>query len=116
MSTVLKIVLGILIAALLLIGGCVALIGVGLEGVDEEFDKQQAESAISNGAARSIENGTSKSDVIEELGRPRSTDESDVEGLGKSECIYYGVEGGDALTQWQFCFDGKDRLESKMRL
>ena len=68
MSTVLKIVLGILIAAVLLIGGCVALIGVGLEGVDEEFDKQQAESAISNGAARAIENGTSKSDVIEELG------------------------------------------------
>lgn len=115
MKTVLKIVLGIIIAAVLLIGGCAALLGAGIEGAQEESDK----TAITQSQYQSIKTGTSRDTVESRLGEPQSRDEweTEVEGLSDeplgSECIYYGKKG-EFMSLYQFCFDSQTgKLESK---
>jgi len=113
MGTVIKIMLGVLLAGVLLIGGCVALLGAGVNSVDKSVKADQAKSAISSSEARKVELGTPKADVIAAIGKPRSSDEGENSGLGKSNCIYYNVKDGGALDSWQFCFSGSGKLESK---
>ena len=119
MRTVVKIVLGILIAGVLLIAGCVALMGAGINEASKDFDRQQNKNAITNSQARQIKNGTTKAEVVDQLGPPRDTQEGETEGLGKDQCLYWNVKGGEALTSWQFCFRGggsSAKLESKNRM
>jgi len=119
MKTVVKIVLGILIAVVLLIAGCVALIGGAANEVDKGIKEDQKKNAITNSQARKIKNGTTKAEVIDQLGPPSDTQESETEGLGKDQCLYWNIKGGEALSSWQFCFRGggsSAKLESKNRM
>lgn len=117
MKTVGKIVLGILIASMLMIGGCVALLGAGVEEAQKESDR----TAITDAQYSSIKTGTSRSTVEAKLGTPESRDEfsSEIDGLGDepigSTCIYYGKQG-ELGGLYQFCFDiNTDKLESKSK-
>ncbi len=115
MKTIGKIVAGILIASVLLIGGCVAIIGAGVD----EAQKQSDLTAITPAEYQSIKTGTKRSTVEAKLGKPQSRNEfsTEIEGLGDEPigqtCVYYGKEG-ELLGIYQFCFDiNTDRLESK---
>ncbi len=115
MKTIGKIVAGILIASVLLIGGCVAIIGAGVD----EAQKQSDLTAITPAEYQSIKTGTPRSTVEAKLGTPQSRDEfsTEIEGLGDEPigqtCVYYGKEG-ELLGIYQFCFDiNTDRLEAK---
>jgi len=116
MSTVVKVMLGILLAAMVLLAGCVGCVALVGNSIDDDFKKQQNKNSITNRQARSVSLGTPKSEVISEFGKPKSTQESENEGLGEDSCIYYNVKGGGALDQWQFCFDSDDQLTGKNRL
>lgn len=114
MKTVLKVTLGILLACVILIGGCAALIGGAADEVQEESDR----TAISREQYRQVRTGDTKAEVEAALGEPASADEysTEIDGLDEpvgSSCIYYGREG-ELLSLYQFCFDvNTDRLESK---
>jgi hypothetical protein len=119
LRTVLKVALGILLAFVLLIGGCMLLIGGAANEAGKSIERDQNENAITNSQARSIKTGMTKSEVIDQLGPPKDTQESETEGLGKDQCLYWNVKGGEALDSWQFCFRGggsSAKLESKNRM
>ncbi len=113
MKTVLKITLGILLASVLLIGGCVALIGGAANEVQKESDK----SAITPAQYRSIDTGMARDAVEDRLGAPTNESEysTEIEGFDEpigSSCIYYNRKG-ELLSLYQFCFDvNTDKLES----
>jgi len=111
MGTVLKVMLGLLLAFVVLIVGCVALFG----SAAEEVTREQQENAITDAQARGLPLGTRRRAVIERFGRPASTQESESEGLGRSGCIYYNRADGEFGENWQFCFE-QGRLRSKNRL
>jgi hypothetical protein len=112
-KTVLKITLGILLAAVLLIGGCAALIG-GAANEVQEIDK----SAITPAQYRSISTGMTRDAVERTQGAPADESEfsSEIEGFDQpagSSCIYYHRKG-ELLSLYQFCFDvNTGRFESK---
>lgn len=113
MKTVMKIVLGIVIASVLLIGGCMALLGGAINEVDKEIDKQQAEHSITQEEFKSLKHGESLDAVIDRLGEPEDRQTMENEGLGKSVLIYYNVEGGELGDMYQITFtngklDGKN--------
>lgn len=116
MKTVLKVALGVILAAVVLIGGCAALIGAGIEGAKDESDK----TAITVEQYGSAKTGSSTRDQIEaDFGTPKSSQDMQadgVEGIPASDfsqsCIYYGRKGNLASV-FQFCFDGSGTLQSK---
>lgn len=115
MKTIGKIVAGILIASVLLIGGCVALIGAGVDQAQKESDR----TAITPAQYAAVKTGTQRSTVESRLGTPESRDEvsTQIDGLGDEPfgqtCIYYG-RTGELASLYQFCFDiNSERLESK---
>lgn len=110
MKTVFKVVVGILIAATVLIVGCVALIGGVADEASKEIDKQQNKNAITNNQARGIERGTTRGEVESKFGKP-----ADDAASGSDTCIYYNLKDGGFLDKWQFCFRGKSR-EGKLFL
>jgi hypothetical protein len=118
-STVLKVMLGVVLGGVLLIVGCAVLIGTAADEVDKELDKEQNTNAITNEQARSVKLGTTRGEVEDRFGPPKSDQESTNEGLGEDTCIYYNLKGGEVLDQWQFCFDGagdSGTLTTKNRL
>ncbi len=116
MKTVVKIFLGVVLAGVVLIVGCFAIVGYGIDEGVKEVERDQNRNAISNREARRVKIRTSKEDVIAKLGEPRNTQEGENEGLGQDSCIYYNLRGGEVLDSWQFCFDSRDRLTSRNRL
>ena len=119
MKTIFKVVVGILIAATILIVGCVALIGGAADEVGKEFNRQQNKNAITNAQGRSVKLGTTRAEVERKFGKPESDQESENEGLGADSCIYYNIKDGEALDSWQFCFGGsgkQGKLTNKNRL
>lgn len=116
MKTVLKVMLGILLACVVLIGGCAVLFGAAVEDVQDESD----ETAITSQEYQSVTTGESTRDEVEaEFGEPQTSDEvqaEGVEGIPESDfeqsCIYYNREG-QLASLFQFCFDGDGVLRSK---
>ena len=115
MKTILKITLGLVLGSILLIGGCVAILGAGVNEAQKESDR----TAITPAEYRAVKTGTSRDAVEAKLGEPENRDEfsTEIEGLGDEPigqtCIYYGREG-ELLSLYQFCFDiNSGRLESK---
>lgn len=114
MKTVVKVALGIILACVILIGGCVALIGSAATDVQEDSDK----TAITREQYRQVQTGDTKSEVEDLLGEPSDASEfsSDIEGLDQpvgSSCLYYGRKG-EVIAGYQFCFDvNTDKLESQ---
>jgi hypothetical protein len=92
---------------LVLIGGWLALPGVGLEGAEEEQD----ETAITQQEFRSITPGMREAEVRRRLGRP-----ADVGPVGQviaEQCIYYKKQDKPLSEgSFQFCFEG-GRLTAK---
>lgn len=114
MKTVGKIALGIILASVLLIGGCVALLGGAANEVSKELDKDQAEHAITQEEFDALEKGQSLDAVIEKLGEPDDTQTTEA-GRFKNTLIYYNVEGGEFGDMFQISFNGKEKLDGKSR-
>lgn len=117
MKTVLKVALGMLLASLVLIVGCVALIGGAANEVSETLTTEQNTNAITLEEYRAVEIGSKRSEVEADLGEPADKQEFESEGFLEDEpqsssCIYYNRQGGDIGEAFQFCFD-ENRLTSK---
>lgn len=108
--TAVKVALGIVLGFGTLIVGCAVLIGIGAN----EVQKEEQEHAISRSEFESISNGTSQSEVEDQLGDPADAQDFAVRGLPDSSCIYYHEEDDDLAEGafFQFCFDG-GKLTSK---
>jgi len=106
-GTVVAIVAGACVAAILLLGGCAVLIGLAVEEADEELD----ELGITPRQYRSIGPGTSERKVRDELGEPAFEDTLTSPAL---ECLYYPEKGEGLLgiENYEFCFRN-GRLYSK---
>lgn len=95
------------VAVLLFLGGCAALIVVGVNEVEDEIDER----AITKQQFDLIDPGTPESVVRARLGEPLSEESFN---RPRVECIYYAQkdEGLFGIDDFQFCFrDGV--LDSK---
>ena len=116
MSMVVKVVLGVLIAGLLLFGGCAVLFGAFVGEADKGVTRK---GVITRADAAQVKKGMTKRQVTRILGRPRITQETEDE-LGGEEYLYYNSEAylyynvkrEGALPRWQFVFR-KGKLVSK---
>jgi len=120
MGTFVKVVLGILVGGLLLIVGCVAVVGVG---VDEAIDEVQEESDATSITLAEYESAATgeftRADAEAMFPEPFSSDEIQTEGIEgipesdfEQNCVYYNREG-EVTSLFQFCFDGDEVLQSK---
>jgi hypothetical protein len=112
-----KVALGLVLGAVVLIGGCVALISAG---VDEANEEQKAK-GITIAEFRAVELGSARVAVIRSLGKPESAQQFEnagIEGIdntsSKSSCIYYPQKGKGILEgkSFQLCFTN-GKLDAK---
>lgn len=116
MKTVLKVMLGIILGCVVLIGGCAALFSSAVDDVQNESDR----TAISVPEYGSAKVGTSTRKQLEaRFGEPQTSNEVQAEGVAgipesdfEQSCIYY-ARRGELASLFQFCFDGNGRLTSK---
>jgi hypothetical protein len=116
MSSILKITAGILLAGVVLVVGCGALVAGGMEDVENQSDA----TAITVEQYTAAKTGETTIDELRaDLGEPASQDDiatEDLDGFPDSgfeqECIYYGRKG-DFLSLFQFCADADGVLTSK---
>jgi hypothetical protein len=118
-SPVLKILLGIVLLMVLVVGGCTALFAAGVNEAVSELNEQQAASAISQETFDGIQIGATRADVDAAVAPavPQNAQEFTQEGVLdeaqiNSSCIYFNRQGGEFGDVFQFCFEG-DRLTSK---
>ncbi|MBA3358322.1 MAG: hypothetical protein H0U20_02575 [Thermoleophilaceae bacterium] len=115
-KTILKVALGIVLGLTVLVVGCVAVIGAGVD----EAEKERQEEGISLGEFRDTQQGASERQVRDRLGKPESAQqfENQIPELqdqpSRSSCIYYPERGKPLFEgrSFQFCFD-EGRLTSK---
>jgi hypothetical protein len=118
MKTVMKIALGLILGAIVLIVGCTALIGTAADEAIDELDREQRAHAIPKSAYDRMRIGMTEKQVVATAGkRPEDRQDFESEGILDSEperssCIYYNRAGGEFGDSFQLCFtDG--RLDSK---
>ncbi|MGY1641804.1 hypothetical protein ACI782_11815 [Geodermatophilus sp. SYSU D00703] len=118
-SAALKILLGIAVLMIAIIGGCMALVGGAVNEAVETLNEEQAKSAISQETFDGIQIGATRADVDAAVAPavPQDAQEFTQEGVLDQEqintsCIYFNRDGGTFGDVFQFCFDG-DRLTSK---
>lgn len=87
------------ISAILLLGGCAALIAVGLDAAEDEIDER----AITRAQFDSVKPGDSEASVRAELGKPLSEDSYRKRGL---TCLGYAEkdEGLFGIDEFELCF------------
>jgi hypothetical protein len=87
------------LSVVLLLGGCAALVVVGVNAIEDEID----ETAITKADYDLIEPGTPESVVRARLGDPLSEESFK---RGRLECIYYAQkdEGLFSIDDFRFCF------------
>jgi len=113
-SLIVKIALGLVLGITLLIVGCTALLGAGVNSAQKDSDK----TAITQAQYDATKVGEKRSVVEARLGKPSSKDQfsTEVEGIKDpvgETCVYYNRRGDFAST-FQLCFDiNTDKLESK---
>ena len=117
MKTVVKVALGVVLGLLVLIVGCVALLGVGANEAVKEIDRQQQANSITLRQFRGIEQGTRQSTIEDRFGEPSDAQEfesevPELDARSSGSCIYYNRRGGEIGDIFQFCFDD-GRLTSK---
>ena len=117
MKTIVKIALGILLGAILLIGGCAVLLGAGANEAVKEIDRQQQANSITQQQYRSTKTGTTQKTIEKRFGEPSDaqefeTDIPELDAKSKSSCVYYNRRGGEIGDIYQFCFD-EGKLTSK---
>jgi hypothetical protein len=116
MKTVLKVMLGIILGCTVLIVGCAALIGAGVNAAQQDSDK----TAITSTQYGSASLGSAtRSEIEADFGEPQSSNDvqaAGIDGIPKSDfsqqCIYYSRKG-ELASLFQFCFDGDGTLRSK---
>ncbi len=117
-GTVWKVMLGVVLGGVLLIGGCAVLIGSAANEAVKELDAEQQRHAITKTAFDSAKLGWSEERLIEHVGKqPENKQEFTNEGFldeepSESSCIYFNRAGGSFGDAFQFCFDD-GRLHSK---
>jgi Protein of unknown function (DUF2510)/SmpA / OmlA family len=111
-SLVLKIMLGILLAGIVLIGGCALLVGGAVNEAGKAIEEENNKSAITQTQFDQVQIGDTKSDVTKALGQPSTSSSSQAEDMNL-DCVYYNVKGGGLLDSYQLCFDTSGKLESK---
>jgi adenine-specific DNA methylase len=112
----LLVTLGVILGGAVLIVGCFAVIGAGVD----EAEKEQNRQGITLSEFRSIEQGTSQPDVEAQLGEPADSQEFEQEipelqdQPSRSSCIYYPEKNQPLFEgrSFQFCFD-EGKLTSK---
>ena len=107
-----KIALGVVIAFAVGVAGCAALVSTGVD----EVQRQLREHAITTQQFRSVEEGSSRGALAEQLGVDPIADESlDHDGVPSYQqyksCVYYSKKG-TTIGFFEFCFK-KDRLVSR---
>jgi hypothetical protein len=111
MRTIFKVALGVIVGGAVLIVGCAAVIGVGVEEAVRETER----SGVSDQAVKSLPEGATRQEVEESLGEPMDDQELDAKGREfDASCIYYQRKG-DLTGMWQLCFDADGKLESRNR-
>lgn len=115
--TLLKVLVAIAVVGMLFIAGCAALIGGAATEIDEELDKQQNQSAITQQQFKSLKMGTTQKQVEKKFGPPADSQEmeseiSELDVESSMSCIYYNREGGSFGDMFQLCFDD-GKLNSK---
>lgn len=116
MKTVLKVALGILLAGVVMIVGCVALIGSAANEVQKDSDKTAI--TIEQYGSAKVGQAT-RSQIEADFGKPRSSSDIQAEGVAgipesdfSQACVYYSRKG-ELASIFQFCFDGNGKLRSK---
>ena len=117
MRTIFKVAIGVLLAATVLVIGCVALLGAGADQVADELDKQQKANSISIKQYRATKTGTTQKAIEKRFGDPADAQEFETEvpeldAKSAGSCIYYNRRGGEIGDLFQFCFDD-GKLTSK---
>jgi rRNA maturation endonuclease Nob1 len=109
----------VILAFLVVFGGCTAIVLASVNNAVNELNKEQASHAITPAQFDSIKIGTPRAQVISTVGKqPEDTQEFTSKGVLsneqiKSSCIYYNKSGGKFGDIYQFCFDNHNNLESK---
>jgi len=99
----------LILGALLIVVGIVAVIvSLGSAGSKSEKSSKQVNPA----QFHALKMGTPESRVRHLFGKPERTDATEVSGY-KQTCWYYGILAQSG--SYQFCFNGKNRLEVKNR-
>jgi hypothetical protein len=118
-SAALKILLGLAVLMVVVVGGCTALVGAGINEAVEQLDEEQAASAISQETFDAIQIGATRADVDAAVAPavPQDSQEFTQEGVLEAadinhSCVYYNREGGEFGDIFQFCFEG-DVLTTK---
>ncbi len=117
MKTIVKVMLGLILGAVVLIGGCTALIGAGANEAVKEIDKQQKANSITPAQFKGTKLGTSQKQVEKRFGPAADAQEFESEAIldeepQNSSCIYYNRRGGELGDIYQFCFT-EGKLDSK---
>jgi hypothetical protein len=105
------------------IAGCAALARLGVNKVEDLYERNRLEHAISWTQFRGLERGMTEHQVISGLGKaPADRGDYADEGLLSAEppqhsCIYYGIVGASGESAFQLCFDhGKLRRKTPYRV
>lgn len=119
MESVLKVILGTVLVAGVLVGGFFAIRGGAGEDVLQTLQTQQIANSITDQQFASIELGSSRKTIEETLGEPVGAREVRDARIRKREprhssCIYYNKRGGSFGEVFQLCFrEGKLKRKKK---
>lgn len=118
-SPVLKILLGITLLGILLIGGCTALVGGAINEGVKSVEEESAKSAITVEQWNQIKPGQTKEEVLEIVAPAVPSDEQTTESASEgfeynSNCLYFNKAGESfSLIAYQVCLsDGKVTTKS----
>jgi hypothetical protein len=118
LKTIVKVFIGVILALVVVIVGCAALIGGAANEASKELDRQQQQHAITRNQFRSLRLGMSERQVRAAVGkRPENRQAFESEGIldeepSRSSCIYYNRAGGTFGDSFQLCFEN-GHLSSK---
>lgn len=111
MGTFTKVVLGVVVGGLVLIVGCVAVVGIGLDQASDEMQEAFDERSSTMAEYESVIMGeTTSQELVERFGEPSVIEESLPEGSEDDpdaelelQCLSYNRMG--ERTEFRFCFD-----------
>lgn len=123
MALVLKITLGILLAAVILVIGCGALIAGTANEITSGFEKSgvadygENDRPMSTAVYKSIEIGDHIGSVMERFGEPQAIIRGGKISTGTDDIYSWKVEGGALLDSYEFDVNPKTgKITAKMRL
>jgi hypothetical protein len=123
MALVLKITLGILLAAVILVMGCGALIAGTADEISSEIEKSgvadygENDRPMSAAAYKSIKIGDHIESVMERFGEPQAIVRGAKISTGTDDVYAWKIEGGALLDTYEFDVNPKTgKITLKMRL